>query len=91
MAKNLKELNEILKNYIGTALILTQWDIREILEKKVEEYYDEYQPVLYERTWKLRNSLQCSDIKFEKTGVSCTVGWDNYYIAMRYTGGATGE
>ena len=79
MAKNLKELNEILKNYIGTALILTQWD------------YDEYQPVLYERTWKLRNSLQCSDIKFEKTGVSCTVGWDNYYIAMRYTGGATGE
>ena len=46
MAKNLKELNEILKNYIGTALILTQWDIREILEKKVEEYYDEYQPVL---------------------------------------------
>ena len=57
MAKNLKELNEILKNYIGTALILTQWDIREILEKKVEEYYDEYQPVLYERTWKLRNSF----------------------------------
>ena len=91
MAKNLKELNEILKNYIGTALILTQWDIREILEKKVEEYYDEYQPVLYERTWKLRNSLQCSNIKFEKKGVSCTVGWDNYYIAMRYTGGATGE
>ena len=72
MAKNLKELNEILKNYIGTALILTQWDIREILEKKVEEYYDEYQPVLYERTWKLRNSLQCSNIKFEKKGVSCT-------------------
>lgn len=91
MAKNLKELNEILKNYIGAALILTQWDIREILEKKVEEYYDEYQPVLYERTWKLRNSLQCSNIKFEKKGVSCTVGWDNYYIAMRYTGGATGE
>ena len=84
MAKNLKELNEILKNYIGTALILTQWDIREILEKKVEEYYDEYQPVLYERTWKLRNSLQCSNIKFEKKGVSCTVGWDNYYITMQY-------
>lgn len=36
MAKNLKELNEILKNYIGTALILTQWDIREILEKRLK-------------------------------------------------------
>ena len=30
MAKNLKELNEILKNDIGTAVILSQWERREI-------------------------------------------------------------
>ena len=57
---------ESLKNYIlsrsQSAIIKAQEQIYQVIDRFVKEYYAEYNPVMYERTYQLYRSLVKSDI-----------------------------
>lgn len=71
---NMDELiNHVHDEAIGV-LNNVKWHIRDILEKFLDKYYDEYDPDFYERTYQLYSSLIMTDIK--KVG--------NLYVAEVY-------
>lgn len=84
--KNKKQLEEFLLAKCKNALINTQERVYRILEGFMQEYYADYSPELYERTYQLYNSL----IKFEITptinGYETKVGFD--IDGLRYMTGA---
>lgn len=74
--KNEKQLKDFLLAKCKNALINTQEQVYRILERFMQEYYADYSPELYERTYQLYRSL----IKYEITpianGYKTEVGFD---------------
>lgn len=90
--KSMNDLSKIFELRIQKALEMTQNEIWEIIQKYIDAYYDEYDPVRYIRTFKFQTeSLIKTKITRSGNGFSCTVEIDPDYLHYTYPGGyATG-
>lgn len=82
--KNMNDLQKIVEQKIRQALDLTQQEINRVLDYYIESYYDEYDPLVYNRTDMLRNSPIKPQIVKNKNGYSCVVGIDEEYLNYSY-------
>lgn len=98
MIKDFNELKSKIDKCIVIALEQTRRTVGKILVNKVSDYYDEYEPSKYERTWKLLDSIASESqysldngkVTETKNGYEFKVGWDNYYLNFYYKE-ATGQ
>ena len=96
--KNMNDLTRILEVRIAKALEMTQRDIYIIIQKHIVEYYKEpvFQngtsalPLLYDRSYKMLNSLIRTEIVKSGSSLSCFVGVNPDYLNYEYIGGASG-
>ncbi len=86
--KSINDLGKILESRIQKALEMTQDEIWEIIQKYIDAYYDEYDPVEYIRTFKFQTeSLIKTNIVKDGNKLSCTVEIDPDYLHYTYPGG----
>lgn len=96
--RSMNDLNKILELKIKKALEMTQNEMFKVFQKHITDYYKEPVfrdgtsaiPMLYEREYKLLNSLIKTDIVKNGNTLSCTVEIDPDYLNYKYIGGATG-
>ena len=85
--KNKSELEEFLLNKSAYALKNAQNIIYDIIQKFVREFYADYSPEMYERTYQLYNSLVKSGVEWNGgTGYTVYVYFD--YNSLNYITGA---
>lgn len=96
--RNLNDLTKVFESRIYMALKMTQDDIYKTIQEYIVAYYKEQvfsggssTPDMYNRTYKLLNSLIKTDIKINGNSFSCTVEIDRNYLNYSYEGGATGQ
>lgn len=90
--KDIKNLNKVFEPYLEKAMILTRDKIFEVISNKVSDYYnepvfnndDKTEPLVYERSGKLMESLTASHISKDINSLSFTVGWDDDYLSFQY-------
>ncbi len=97
MAKitNIKDLGNMVNQYIVKAMELTRDKIFEVVSRKVSDYYHEDVfahapadvPDYYQRTGNLMESLTASNIIKNGNMFEFCVGWDDEYLTFRYPGG----
>lgn len=91
MIKNIKDLTAQVDKCVEKAIKLTKDAVYEVVLNKVLDYYEEPvfdgydEPLNYERTGKLQESLT-SSIIYDKNTIGFTVGWEDDYIEYRYPG-----
>ena len=96
--RSMNDLNKILESRIKQALKMTQDEIFKVLQKHITEYYKEPVfrdgtsaiPMIYDRTYKMLNSLIKTDIVKNGNTLSCTVEIDPDYLNYKYIGGMSG-
>lgn len=96
--KSMSDLTKILESRIQQALKITQQEIFEVIQQHITDYYKEPVfrngtsaiPMLYDRTYKLLNSLIKTDIVKSGGTISCSVEIDPNYLDYTYMGGASG-
>lgn len=92
--KSIKDLNRILEQRITLALKQTQQIINDCIQDSINEYYKEKVfrggtsaiPVVYDRTYKLLNSLVKTDVIKNGNTLSCEVKIDEDYLNYQYPG-----
>ena len=84
--KNEKELESFLLKKCKNALEKSQMQVYRIIEKFVREFYADYDPILYERTYKLLSSLVMSEIIQTNKGFEAHVYFN--YEGLSYVTGA---
>ena len=91
MIKNIKDLASQVDKCVEKAIKLTKDVVYDVVLNKVLDYYEEPvfdgydEPLNYERTGKLQESLTSSVI-YNKNQIGFTVGWENDYLEYRYEG-----
>ena len=96
--RSMNDLNKILESRIKQALKMTQNEIFKVFQKYITEYYKEPVfrdgtsaiPMIYDRTYKMLNSLIKTDIVKNGNTLSCTVEIDPNYLNYKYIGGMSG-
>ena len=88
--KSMNGLTRIFESRIQQALKMTQQEIFEVIPEHIIDYYHEYTPRAYQRTWQFLNSLIKTEVVKSSNGLSCSVEIDKNYLSHRYDGGATG-
>jgi len=96
--KLMNDLTKIFESRIQQALKMTQQEIFEVIQQYITDYYKEPVfrngtsaiPMLYDRTYKLLNSLIKTDIVKTNGTISCSVKIDPNYLNYQYMGGASG-
>lgn len=96
--KSMNDLNKILESRIKQALKITQNEIFKVFQKHIAEYYKEPVfrdgtsaiPKMYDRTYKLLNSLIRTDVVKNGNTLSCSVEIDPNYLNYEYMGGMSG-
>lgn len=97
--KNFNELSTIFDLRISKALEMTRNEMFKIFQKHITDYYHESVfidhtsalPLLYERTYKLLNSLIKTDVEKSNGIISCSVRISPEYLNYKYmTGTFTG-
>lgn len=96
--KLMNDLTKIIESRIQQALKMTQQEIFEVIQQYITDYYKEPVfrngisaiPMLYDRTYKLLNSLIKTDIVKSGGTISCSVEIDPNYLDYQYIGGASG-
>lgn len=96
--KSMNDLIKILESRIQQALKMTQQEIFEVIQQHITDYYKEPVfrngtsaiPMLYDRSYKLLNSLIKTDIVKTNGTISCSVEIDPNYLDYQYIGGASG-
>lgn len=96
--KLMNDLTKIIESRIQQALKMTQQEIFEVIQQYITDYYKEPVfrngtsaiPMLYDRTYKLLNSLIKTDIVKSGGTISCSVEIDPNYLDYQYMGGASG-
>ena len=94
----MNDLTKIIESRIQQALKITQQEIFEVIQKYIADYYKEPVfrngtsaiPLLYDRTYKLLNSLIKTDIIKTNGTISCSVEIDPNYLDYQYIGGISG-
>ena len=92
--KSINELNRILEQRVSMALKMAQKDIRECIQESIDEYYKEKvfnggtsaTPLVYERTYKLLNSMIKTEIVKNGNTLTCEVGISDEYLNYQYPG-----
>ena len=74
--KNEKQLKEFLLAKCKNALIKSQEQVYQIIDRFVKEFYVDYSPEMYERTYQLYRSLVKSDITPTANGYEAYVYFD---------------
>ena len=81
--RNMNELNRKSENSLKNAIIIAQSKVYQCINSFIKEYYTEYTPISYKRTYSFYNSLVKSDIRKTKSGYICEIYIDtrkmNYY------------
>lgn len=85
--KNQKELERFIMKQSRQALMKAQNKVYEIIDKFFCQYYTEYEPLQYERTYQLANSLVKSQIITEGNGYKAEVYVDLDYLNYIYPKG----
>lgn len=96
--KSINDLTKIIDLRIKQALKMTQQEIFKVFQNHIRDYYKEpvFQdgqsalPMIYDRTYKMLNSLIKTDIIKKDNTISCSVEIDPNYLDYKYIGGATG-
>lgn len=91
--KSLKDLKKkILELRIQKALEITQDEIWEVVQSHIDNYYNEYDPERYIRTFRFQTKSLIKTEVVKKDGkLCCTVEIDPNYLNYTYPGGyATG-
>ena len=60
--KSISDLTRIIELRVQKALEMTQKEIFEVVQEHLTDYYHEFTPVMYHRTWTFLNSLIKTDI-----------------------------
>lgn len=95
---SMSDLTKILESRIQQALKMTQQEIFKVIQQHITDYYKEPVfrngtsaiPMLYDRTYKLLNSLAKTDIIKSGGTISCSVEIDPNYLNYEYMGGVSG-
>ena len=74
--KNEKQLKDFLLRKCENALVKSQSQIYQIIDRFVKEFYAEFSPEMYERTYQLYRSLVKSDIVPTSNGYQAEVYFD---------------
>lgn len=74
--KNEKELKNFLLKKCKVALIKSQEQVYQIIDRFVKEFYTEFSPEMYERTYQLYKSLVKSDIVLTANGYEAEIYFD---------------
>lgn len=82
--KNMKQLEEMLNARMKKALKDTQKYIYDILKQTVVDFYHDYTPEQYERTYEFIKSVIKTDIKMVGNSAQCTVEVKREYLDYRY-------
>lgn len=96
--KSINDLSKIIESRIQQALKMTQQEIFKVIQEHISDYYQEPVfrngtsaiPMIYDRTYKLLNSLIKTDIVKNGNTLSCSVEIDPNYLNYKYMGGASG-
>lgn len=96
--KSMSDLTKIIESRIQQALKMTQQEIFEVVQQYITDYYKEPVfrnwtsaiPMMYDRTYKLLNSLIRTDVMKSGGTIFCTVEIDPNYLDYHYMGGASG-
>lgn len=88
--KSMSDLTKVLESRIQKALKMTQQEIFEVIQRHIMDYYSEYTPKMYQRTWLFLDSLIKTEVIKTSNGLSCSVEIDRNYLSHKYDGGATG-
>lgn len=88
--KSMNDLTRIVELRIQKALKMTQQEIFEVIQRHITDYYKEYAPYTYQRTWKFLNCLIKTETIKSAIGISCSVEIDKDYLSYKYDGGVTG-
>lgn len=96
--KSMSDLTRILESRIQQALKMTQQEIFKVFQEHITDYYKEPVfrdgtsaiPMMYDRTYKLLNSLIKTDVVKSGNVFSCSVEIDPNYLNYEYMGGASG-
>ena len=94
MIRNMKELSKALEPKLKYALKQTRDIVNDCIQESINEYYKEkvfYEgtsatPEVYERTYKLMNSLVKTEIVKTGNTFSCQVKIDESYLNYEYPG-----
>lgn len=92
--KSIKDLNKILEQRATMAMKMAQKDIGECIQESINEYYKERVfrggiscvPEVYDRTYKLLNSMVKTEIVKSGNTLSCKVGISDDYLNYKYPG-----
>lgn len=92
--KNMKDLNRIFEKRASYALKMAQKMIGECIQESIEEYYKEKVfldgasaiPLIYDRTYKLLDSMVKTEIVKNGNTLSCQVGISDDYLNYKYPG-----
>lgn len=96
--KSISDLTRIIELRVQKALEMTQQEIFEVIQEHIIDYYKEPVfrngtsaiPMLYDRSYKLLNSLIKTDIVKSSGTISCSVEINPNYLNYQYVGGASG-
>ena len=94
----MSDLTKIIESRIQKALKMTQQEIFEVIQQHITDYYKEPVfrngtsaiPMLYDRSYKLLNSLIKTDVVKSGGTISCSVEIDPNYLDYQYMGGVSG-
>lgn len=96
--KSASQLQKILETKAHQAIMLSQAEIYEFIQKHMENYYNEAvfkngsaEPSFYSRTYRLLNSLIQTNISVENGFISCGVQIDDNYLKYQYLGNSSWE
>lgn len=92
--KSIKDLNKILEQRATMAMKMAKKDIGECIQESIDEYYREKVfrggtsciPEVYDRTYKLLNSMVKTEIVKSGNTLSCKVGISDDYLNYKYPG-----
>lgn len=96
--RSMDDLINMINEYLMQAMTMTRDQIFEVLSNKVVAYYNEpvfsppdpTVPKVYSRTGALLESLTASNIEKDGNGIKCKIGWEDDYLSLTYSGGASG-
>lgn len=92
--KNINDLNKIIEQRASMAMKMAQKEIGECIQESIDEYYKEKVfrggtsaiPLIYDRTYKLLNSMVKTEIVKSGNMLSCQVGISDDYLNYKYPG-----
>ena len=84
--KNQEQLRKVLQSYVASALEKTQKEIYDIIQESINDYYKEYTPKYYDRTYKFLNSLVKPKVEIKGDTIECEVKIDEEYSRYHYPG-----